>query len=345
MKIDIFNHFMPKPYLERLAALTPGHVAVTAFPRLATLCDVEARLRLLDEFGDLQNVLSLANPPLELVAGPELSPELARIANDALAEICLRHPDYFPAFIASLPMNNIDAALAEIDRAIASLGARGVQVFTNVAGQPLSRVEFRPIFRRMVEHDLPIWVHPMRGPDFADYKAEPGSEDEVWFAFGWPYETTACMTRLIYSGIFDELPKLKIITHHYGGMVPFFAGKIKLGFRQIFYGTPERNPLAEERHLKRAPTEYFKMLYADTAVNGELAATRCGHAFFGTPSSLFATDAPFDAEQGRGLIRGTIAAVEALQIPRQERERIFAGNARELLRLTDEPAAKARSGA
>src|SRR5208282_1725996 len=148
MKIDIFNHFMPKPYLERLAALTPGHVAVTAFPRLATLCDVEARLRLLDEFGDLQNVLSLANPPLELVAAPELSPELARIANDALAEICLRHPDYFPAFIAALPMNNIDAALAEIDRAIASLGARGVQVFTNVAGQPLSRVEFRPIFRR-----------------------------------------------------------------------------------------------------------------------------------------------------------------------------------------------------
>ena len=75
MKIDIFNHFMPKPYLERLAALIPGHAAVTAFPRLATLCDVEARLRLLDEFGDLQNVLSLANPPLELIAGPDLTPD------------------------------------------------------------------------------------------------------------------------------------------------------------------------------------------------------------------------------------------------------------------------------
>jgi aminocarboxymuconate-semialdehyde decarboxylase len=185
----------------------------------------------------------------------------------------------------------------------------------------------------------------MRGPDFADYKAEQQSQDEVWFAFGWPYETTACMTRLIYSGIFDELPKLKIITHHYGGMIPFFSGKIKLGFRQIFYGAPERNPLAEEHHLKRAPIEYFKMLYADTAVNGEPAATRCGHSFFGTPFSLFATDAPFDAEQGRGLIRETTAAVEALEISRHERERIFAGNARDLLRLSAEPAAKARSSA
>src|SRR5262245_38882582 len=345
MKIDVFNHFMPKPYLERLAALKPGHPAVTAFPRLATLCDVEARLRLLDEFGELQNVLSLANPPLELIAGPDVTPDLARIANDALAEICLRHADYFPAFIAALPMNDTEAAIAEADRAIGALGARGVQIFTHVAGQPLSLPEFRPIFRRMVEHDLPIWVHPMRGPDFADYKSEQRSEDEVWFAFGWPYETTACMTRLIYSGLFDELPNLKVITHHYGGLIPFFSGKIKLGFRQIFHGTPERNPLAEERHLKRAPIEYFRMLYADTAVNGEDAATRCGHAFFGTRSSLFATDAPFDAEAGRGLIRDTIGAVEALEISRQERERIFAGNARDLLRLTDTPAAKARSTA
>ena len=345
MKIDIFNHFMPKRYLERLAALMPGHVAVTAFPRLATLCDVEARLRLLDEFGDLQNVLSLANPPLELVAGPDVTPELARLANDALAEICTRHPHCFPAFVAALPMNNIDAALAEIDRAIGGLGARGVQIFTNVAGQPLSRPEFRPIFRRMVEHDLPIWVHPMRGPDFADYKTEGKSEDEVWFSFGWPYETTACMTRLIYCGLFDELPKLKIITHHYGGMIPFFSGKIKLGFRQIFYGTPRRNPLAEECRLKSAPIDYFKRLYADTAVNGEPAATRCGHAFFGTAFSLFATDAPFDAEQGRGLIRDTIAAVEALAISRQERERIFAGNARKLLKLSVAPTARARSTA
>jgi aminocarboxymuconate-semialdehyde decarboxylase len=277
-------------------------------------------------------VICLANPPLELVAPPNETPALARLANDSLAEVCQRHPDRFPAFIASLPMNNVEASLNEIDRAIGALGARGIQVFTNVAGKPLSAPEFRPIFRRMVEHDLPVWVHPMRGPDFPDYASEQKSENEIWFSFGWPYETTACMTRLVYSGIFDELPTLKIVTHHMGGMIPYFAGKIKLGFRQIFFGTPEKNPMAEECKLKKPPLDYFKMLYADTAL-GEDAPTRCGHAFFGTSSCLFATDAPFDAEQGRGLIANAIRAVGALEISEAEKHAIFAGNAKRLLRL------------
>src|SRR5947209_3496483 len=99
MIIDIFNHFMPKAYLDRLAVLIPGHVAVAAFPRLKTLCDVDARLALLDEFDGLQQVLSLANPPLELVAGPDITPDLARLANDSLAEVCRKHPDRFPTFV------------------------------------------------------------------------------------------------------------------------------------------------------------------------------------------------------------------------------------------------------
>jgi aminocarboxymuconate-semialdehyde decarboxylase len=342
MKIDIFNHFMPKQYFDRLHQLIPGHVVLSAFPRVKALVDIDARLRLIDEFADLQHVLSLANPPLELIGPPQVTVELARIANDALAELCTKYPSYFPAFIAALPMNDVDATLAEIDRAIGEFGARGVQIFTNVAGNPLSGAEFRPIFKRMAEHDLPVWVHPMRGPQFADYANEQVSEDEIWFSFGWPYETTACMTRLIYSGLFDELPKLKIITHHMGGMIPYFAGKVSLGFRQIFYGTPERNPVAEERGLKKPPIDYFKMLYADTALNGIRSATRCGHEFFGSQSCLFATDAPFDAEGGRGLIRSTIEAIEALDITTSERELIFAGNAQALLKL---PQTKAKTTA
>ena len=333
MKIDIFNHFMPKVYLDRLADLIPNHVALTAFPRLKTLVEVDARLRLMDEFDGLQHVLSLANPPLELVGPPTVTPDLARIANDALADLCARHPDRFPGFIAALPMNDVDASLAEIDRAVVTLGARGVQIFTNVAGKPLSAPQFRPIFRRMAQHDLPVWVHPMREPQFADYADEQASEDEIWFSFGWPYETTACMTRLIYSGLLDELPELKIVTHHMGGMIPYFAGKITLGFRQIFYGTSQRNPVAEERGLRKPPTDYFKMLYADTALNGANAATRCGHAFFGTAKCLFATDAPFDPEGGRALIRSTIRAIESLEIDSAECACIFAENARRLLKL------------
>ena len=258
MMIDVFNHFMPKAYLDRLGTLIPGHVVLTAFPRLKTLWDVDARLALLEKFDGLQQVLSLANPPLELIAPPDKTPELARMANDALAELCRRHADRFPAFIAALPMNNIDATLAEIDRAVNDLGARGVQLFTNVGGKPLSAPEFRPIFRRMVAHDLPVWLHPMRGPNFPDYASEQTSEAEIWFSFGWPYETSACVTRLIYSRLFDELPALKIITHHMGGMIPYFAGKINLGFRRIFFGTPERNPAAEDAGLKKPVMDYFK---------------------------------------------------------------------------------------
>ena len=331
MIIDVFNHFIPPAYFERLRQLIPDHPAATAFPRLRTLWDLDARLRLLEQFGDYAQVLSLANPPLELLGSPSDTPALARLANDGLGELCRQHPDRFPTFIASLPMNNMDATLVETDRAINELGARGVQVFTNVAGEPLSVEKFRPLFRRMVEHDLPVWVHPMRGPQFSDYASEQASEHEIWFTFGWPYETTACMTRLIYSGLLDELPGVKIITHHMGGMIPYFAGRIGLGFRQIFFGAPDRNPGAAA--LERPPVDYYRALYADTALNGETAATRCGHAFFGTERCLFATDAPFDAEQGRGLIAKTIAAVEALDMGAGERERIFSGNARELLRL------------
>ncbi len=332
MIIDIFNHFMPKAYFDRLGDFIPGHPVLTAFPRLQPLVDLEARLRLMDEFGEMQHVISLANPPPELIAGPDKSPDLVRFANDALAEVCRKHPDRFPAFIASLPMNNVEASLAEIDRAVKTLGARGVQMFTNVAGKPLSTPEYRPLFARMVQHDLPVWVHPMRAAQFSDYATEKESQNEIWFSFGWPYETTACMTRLIYSGIFDEMPALKIVSHHMGGMIPYFTGKIQLGFRQIFFGAPEKNPVAAEAGLKKPPVEYFKMLYADTAL-GEVAPTRCGHAFFGTKQCLFASDAPFDSEQGRGLLRRSIAAVEALEISQDEKRQIFEGNARTLLKL------------
>jgi predicted TIM-barrel fold metal-dependent hydrolase len=183
-----------------------------------------------------------------------------------------------------------------------------------------------------VAHGLGVWVHPMRTAQFSDYASEKESQNEIWFNFGWPYETTACMTRLIYSGIFDEFPNLKVVSHHMGGMIPFFSGKIKLGFRQIFFGAPDSNPSAKDAGLKKAPIEYYKMLYADTAL-GEVAPTRCGHAFFGTGRCVFATDAPFDAEQGRGLMRSTVAAVNALEIPQSEKDAIFEGNAKRLLKL------------
>jgi uncharacterized protein len=333
MMLDLFNHFMPKPYFDRLCAVLPNHAAVTAFPRLKTLIDLDARRRLIDEFPGLRQVLSLANPPLELIGPPPISTELARLANDSLADICRRYPESFPTFIAAVPTNDIEASIVEIERAISQLGARGIQLFTNVAGKPLSDPEFRPLFRQMANHDLPVLVHPMRGPHFSDYASEHESQDEIWFCFGWPYETTACMTRLVYSGLFDEFPDLKIVSHHMGGMLPYFPSKIKLGFKQVFFGTSEENPVAKERGLHRAPLEYFKLLYGDTALGGEVPPTRCGYEFFGSRRTVFATDAPFDAEQGRALIGNTIRGLQALDLAPEELTAVFHGNAERLLRL------------
>jgi aminocarboxymuconate-semialdehyde decarboxylase len=331
--LDIFNHFTPRSFFAKLERLIPGHPVLSAFPRVPALLDIDERLRLLDEFPRLQQVISLANPPIELLAAPDETPGLAREANDLLADVCRRHPTRFPGFVAALPLNNVEASLEETHRAVTQLGARGVQMFTNVAGVPLSSARFRPLFAAMAEFDLPVWIHPIRGAQMPDYASETHSQNEIWFMFGWPYETTACMTRLIFSGLFDEYPNLKIIAHHMGGMIPFFSGKIKLGFSQIFFGTREENPAAVECGLKRHPLEYFKLLYADTALSGEVHALRCGHALFGTPHSVFATDAPFDAENGRGLIRDTIASIKALGLPEAETHAIFEDNARALLKL------------
>jgi aminocarboxymuconate-semialdehyde decarboxylase len=141
------------------------------------------------------------------------------------------------------------------------------------------------------------------------------------------------MARLIFSGIFDKLPRIKIITHHMGGMIPYFANKIALGFEQIF-ADKDTNPVAVRAGLKRhQPLDYYHMLYGDTALNGSLPSTQCGLAFFGVEHSLFASDAPFDFENGAWLIGGTIKALDALDIPKKDREAIYEKNARRLLKL------------
>src|SRR5207244_10726235 len=119
-----------------LHAARPGTALHNRIPGIPALVDVDLRLRIMDRYDGYVQVLTLANPPIEVAAGPDLSPELARLANDGMAEIVSRHPERFPAFVASLPMNNPDAAVREIDRAIDDLQATGVQIYTNVAGRP-----------------------------------------------------------------------------------------------------------------------------------------------------------------------------------------------------------------
>ena len=329
MKIDLFTHFVPPAFCEFLRGNEVGRAAVPRWQRIPTLVDIDAHLRLMDEFDDYVQLPSLANPPIEAYGSPGETPEIARVANDALAELCARHRDRFPTFVANLPMNNPDAAVAEAERAVTKLGAAGCLMYSNVLGKPLSDPEFLPIFSTLAALDRPIWLHPIRGPEHADYRAERRSEHELWFTFGWPYETAVAMGRLVYAGLFDKLPRIKIVTHHLGGLVPYLEGKIAIGFRQASEGELGRNPVAAEAGLRRPPLEYFRMFYGDTAVNGVPKALECGLAFFGRDHCVFASDAPFDPAGGRHLIRRAIELIDSLD--RTTREKIYHGNARELI--------------
>jgi aminocarboxymuconate-semialdehyde decarboxylase len=185
----------------------------------------------------------------------------------------------------------------------------------------------------MAEYDLPIWLHPYRGADFADYQTEDRSQFEIWWTFGWPYETSAAMSRLVFAGYFDRFPDLKIITHHMGAMAPYFAGRVGPGWDQLGARTSDEDLSAVSKRLKKRPLEYFKMFYADTALFGAYDATVCGLAFFGAGRVLFASDAPFDPEKGPMYIRETIAVIDRLPVSSEDRERIYWRNAAALLKL------------
>ena len=179
-------------------------------------------------------MIAPAWPAVEEIAAPRTAVDLARLANDEMAELVLKYPDRFVAGVACLPMNDMDAALQETDRAINDLRLRGVLIYTPINDKPLDSPEFIPLYEKMSQYDLPILIHPMRNPDYPDYRTENESKYRVYNTFGWPYETTVAMTRIVFSGILEKYPNLKFVTHHCGGMVPYLVRKDKtvLGLRR-----------------------------------------------------------------------------------------------------------------
>jgi aminocarboxymuconate-semialdehyde decarboxylase len=333
-KIDVFNHIWPMPFFKRLEQLSPNFEGMSRRTRqVPMMTDLDIRFRVMDNFEDYQQVLSLASPPLEILGGPANAAELARVANDSLAELVDKHPDRFPGFIASLPIVDGDAMLEETRRAMEDLRAVGVQIFTNASGKPIDSEPFRELFRRMVKYDRPIWVHPTRGPNFPDYASESKSKYEIWWTFGWPYETSVMMARLVFAKVFDELPTLKVITHHGGGMIPYFEGRVGPGWDQL--GSRDNTEGYDRllKELKKRPLDYFRQFYADTAVFGSRSATQCALDFFGPERVLFASDAPFDPEKGPMYIRETIKVIDDLKLSEDVRRRIYGGNAETLLGL------------
>ncbi len=334
-KIDIFNHVMPLAYLELVKAHSKEPGMVKRMSSLRMLWDIEHRVEMLrSRFPEVRQVLTLSLPAPELLGGPDRSPEFARAANDGMAEMVRKWPREFPAFVASLPMNNPPEALREMDRAIGELGARGIQVISSVAGRPLDDPEFFPVLERATNHhDVAIWMHPARPASRADYPGEPKSKYEVWQVLGWPYETSVAMARIVFSGLLQRLPNMRIITHHCGGMIPYFAGRAETLWAQLGSRSLENDESQVLARLGKPPIEYFKMFYGDTVLGGAAAPLACGLAFFGADHVVFASDCPFDPEGGPMFIREGIASVESLGLPEGDKRKIYFGNAMRLLKL------------
>ena len=335
--IDAFCHFFPKGLWDKIATLEGAAQGIgKRMAGVPAIYDLDERRRVCDMFRQKHNytqVLSLGMPPLEAMGNPAMAEDLAKLANDGLADLCAKHPDYFTGWQASLPMNSPNAA-KELERAV-KIGTNGVQIHSNINGDPLDDPKYFPVFETTARLDCPVFLHPSRGAfDLADYKNEKKSKYEIWWTFGWPYETSAAMARLVFSGTMDKLPNLKVLAHHLGAMVPYFEGRVGPGWDQLGKRTSDEDYTTLLKNMKKRPVEYFKNdFYVDTAVFGSKAATVCGFEFYPKEKILFASDCPFDPERGPGYIRDTIAIMEGLGLSKEDMEKVCHKNAEKLMKI------------
>jgi predicted TIM-barrel fold metal-dependent hydrolase len=330
--IDVFCHWAPPDY--GAAALAAAGRPVRMLERalaLPVMTDIGERLRLMDRFPGYRQMPCLMSTPLEALAGPRAAADLARRANDGMAVLAAGHPDRFPGFFASVAAGDRDAMLAEARRAVFDLGARGVQIFTSVAGAAIDSPAFMDLFALMAEIDRAVLLHPTLGFEAADYAGEPHSKYELWWTLGWPYETSKAMYRLVFAGVFDRWPDLKIITHHGGGLIPMVEGRLGLGLEAYGTRTPPELQEREQTPLRGEPLAAFRRFYADTATFGSAAGVASAVSFFGIDRVLFASDMPFGPEAGAGLIAASLEAVNGLRASPDEISRIFSGNAERLM--------------
>lgn len=335
MRVDAYTHFMPSRMFKKL--VDSGYPDIGKRMReVPCIHDLDERRRVVDTFNDYAQILSYPMPPLEMLAkgdGAQVRAD-AKLINDEFAEICAKYDDHFPGWVAQGALGSADAGVAEAERAIKN-GALGVQIYTNVAGKPLDDPAFEPFFAAMEKLDKPIWLHPARGAAFADYASEKKSKFEIWWAFGWSYETGAAMARLVFSRIMDKYPKLKIITHHFGGIVPMLEGRIGPGWDQLGSRTSDEDLTIVLKSLKKRPLDYFKhTFYADTATFSAKPALDAGFAFYDLDKIVFASDCPFDPEKGTMYTRDALRFIEERDMPKAEKDMIWHGNLERITGVT-----------
>jgi len=314
--IDGFAHVMPMSFAKKISELHPTP-QLKQLLEYAYFGDMENRVRVLDKYKIDKQVLTIARPDIWMNMSKDLLFEMTRYANDTVAEAASKYPDRFIP-VGTLPVPT-EEFLPEFDRCMNELGMAGIQVFSNVDGKYLDAPEFRAFFEKANATKTPVWLHPQ-------LREEWSKEFILHKIIGWPYDTTMAMCRLVLSGLMEQLPDLKIITHHLGGMVPYFSDRIK-----GFYDASTMYPDSDVVKLSRDPLEYFKCFYNDTVLNGAVHACECGYEFFGAEHIIFASDYPFGPGDGETWMAAILKQMEQTDIPSAAKELIYSKNIEKLL--------------
>ena len=271
--------------------------------------DVGVKLATMDANGIAMTALSVNDP------GPEWfgadGPAVAQMLNDFVAGIARQHPTRFFG-LCVLPLQDMRASLSELDRCVGKLGMKGILLYTNLAGRFPDEPEFRALFGRAVELDVPILLHPAKPITIEFVKGY-----EMTSSLGNMFDNTIALTRIIMSGILDQFPKLKLVCPHLGGTLPYIVGRLDHQTQVL-----KRGPA----YLTRAPSEYLKSIWLDV-VSPLPLAIKFGHDFMGPDRLLFSSDHPWVEPS---LIVDCVAAA-GLSVADQEK--IFSSNARTLFHL------------
>jgi predicted TIM-barrel fold metal-dependent hydrolase len=326
--IDAYSHVCPEPLLDAISARFPSD-EVAALRKNSYLYDGARRIRYMDRIGVDQQALVLVRPPMWLGMPRPLVHELTRVANDSIAAMAARWPDRFIG-IGVLPLVD-DEMMAEFHRMRDELGLPGVLIFSNIDGLPLDHESMWPLYGAAAETDTPIWIHPQHGHSYEWLK-----RDLLDRLFGWPFETTLAMSRLVFGGVLERYPDLKFVTHHLGGMVPYYASRADAMSQEIARYRDASLTEASEP-LTAEPSEYFRKFYNDAMVNGSAAAMRCGLEFFGAEQVMYGTDFPMGSNDGEDWPVEVLDTIHSLGLSGSDLAAVLGDN---LLRLVHRPSSR-----
>ena len=282
--------------------------------------DIERRIQHMDRLGIYIHVLTIPAPGADRFDRDD-AVAVARVANDAIAAICRKHPSRFVGFF-TLPTSSVSASLDELERSVHELGLKGFGSFANLNGQALDREELFPIYERIAKYKLPVYIHPT-----APLATEATGIDIMpTLIFGWAFDSTVAMTRLVYGRVLERFPEIKFVVADVGGVLAFFAQRAK----NIYSGRTEE--IHQRYGLKENPLDSFRRFYVDTA-DHPASTLKCVLDFFGPERLVLGTNYPYGPEEGCVLIKNSLAAIDGLNLSENDKEKVLGGNAAEILGL------------